>query len=164
MKLITPQMSGKNGKKGGAKYKIPSDGEVLTAIYAAGSRLGTIDSQHKFIEMVRRELASIDPVYRLAPKRLRLLALKSGYVTVETRTREDDHVGIKLRECPVCGSKLKKLKNKTIYGGKITLGYSCPKCSYWTGAKLRRPVRYIFTRHIKGKPAGNAQIDGQTVF
>ena len=151
---------GKTGKKTGEpRYKIPGDEEVFAAIYSAVPRTGVVESQHLFREVVQKELGAMNPAYKIAPKRLRLLAIKSGYITVDIRTREEDRISKKLASCPVCGSKLKKLKNKTIYGGKVTLGYLCGKCSYTTGRIYRRPVRYIFSMHRKGAPAKGAKID-----
>jgi hypothetical protein len=130
------------------KYKIPSDEEALSAIYAAVSNAGEIESQHCFKELVQRELVRLNPQYRLGAKKLRLLSFRSGYVKIQIHTREDGRRDSKnLKSCPVCGGRLKKQKNKTIYGGKITLGFNCPKCSYTTGIKYRRPVRYIFSKH-----------------
>ena len=143
----------------GTTYKIPSDGDVLAAMYSALGRLRTVDSQHRLKEIVQKELALINPAYRIAPKRLRLLAIKSGYVTLEIRTAEEEKMPKRLKNCPVCGFRLKSLKNRTIYGGKITLGYSCKRCSYWTGLKYQRPVRYIFTKNRMRKSDNSVKLD-----
>jgi hypothetical protein len=39
---------------------------------------------------------------------------------------------------------MRRQQNETIFGGKVTLGYKCRACGYWTGLKRRVPVRYIF--------------------
>jgi hypothetical protein len=51
----------------------------------------------------------------------------------------------KLRACPVCGSKVKKIQNKTLKGGFITTGYRCTACPYHTGLPVRLPARYVFS-------------------
>jgi C4-type Zn-finger protein len=54
-----------------------------------------------------------------------------------------------MTKCPVCGGSLKNVKNLTIYGGKVTIEFSCKNCGYWTGKKKRIPTRYVF--HLKKK-------------
>ncbi len=49
-------------------------------------------------------------------------------------------------KCPVCGARLRKVRNMTVFGGTVTLGYRCDRCRYWTGLRKRVPTRYIFTR------------------
>jgi hypothetical protein len=146
-------------KKDKPEYRIPNDEDVQKAIYSAVHKMSVVESQHKFRELVQKELFTIDPGFRISPKRLRMLALHSGYIKVEIHTREEDRISKKLKSCPVCGSKLDKLKNMTIYGGKVTLGYTCVKCSYITGRIYRRPVRYIFTRQKVGKIPGGMKLD-----
>ena len=77
-------------------------------------------------------------------------AIKRGVETfgpklakVEIQTREAEEKSRNVR-CPVCGSKTKRIQNETVYGGKVTLGYKCRSCGYWTGMKRRVPTRYIF--------------------
>ena len=49
-----------------------------------------------------------------------------------------------LTKCPVCGERVKRLKNMTVFGGTVTLGFKCPKCGYWSGLRRRVPTRYVF--------------------
>jgi hypothetical protein len=131
-------------KKGRKKA---SDDEVLHAIYRVLHREGMIHSQTALQQFVLAELKNINSRYTIDAKRLRILALNSGYVGVNVHCFEEPKFGKKrLPACPVCTGKLKKLKNKTLYGGIVTLGYLCKRCSYWTGLKHRRPIRYEFYR------------------
>jgi hypothetical protein len=50
-----------------------------------------------------------------------------------------------LRACPVCASKVKKIKNRTLRGGSIIAGYKCTGCSYHTSLPVRIPARYTFS-------------------
>jgi hypothetical protein len=129
-------------------YKIPSDEEVLTAIQRVISRHHTITSQGLLKKKVEDELRTLDKKYRVGGSRLRKLALKSKYFHLEIDykqppepvTKEGEKakqekgrrkklkkkpVESKLKACPVCGSKVKKIKNKTLKGGFITTGYRC---------------------------------------
>ena len=49
-----------------------------------------------------------------------------------------------MEQCPVCGEPMKKIENMTLDGRKITTGFRCTFCAYWTGKLLRVPTRYIF--------------------
>ena len=73
------------------------------------------------------------------------LVLKSGVADLDIHCRETVRK-TSLGKCPVCRSKLKRVKNLTVYGGTVTLGYHCRTCGYWTGLKQRVPTKYVFTR------------------
>jgi hypothetical protein len=51
----------------------------------------------------------------------------------------------KLNACPVCGSKVKKIKNKTLKGGSVTAGFKCTMCPYHTSLPVRIPAKYTFS-------------------
>lgn len=124
-------------------YRKPSDTEVLDAIKDALQRHGVVSSQRKMTELVLKELHRHDSDYAVSEERVRLLALKHGIAKIEIRSR-DSREKTKAGACPVCGGKMKRLRNQTVYGGTVTFGYKCTSCSYWTGMKHRVPKLYIF--------------------
>lgn len=71
------------------------------------------------------------------------MAIDNGLAKVEIHARESDKK-TSARDCPVCGGKTFKLKNETVYGGTVTVGYKCKTCGFWTGLKQRVPTRYVF--------------------
>ncbi len=124
-------------------YKIPSDTEVVEAIRDVLSRYGIINSQRKLTEFVLRSLRRHDSDYAISEERVRKLALGNGLASVEIRcrdTREKTSAGA----CPVCGGRTERIKNLTVYGGSVTMGYKCKTCGYWTGIKNRVPTLYVF--------------------
>ncbi|MCJ2532578.1 MAG: hypothetical protein LN411_01470 [Candidatus Thermoplasmatota archaeon] len=124
-------------------YKIPSDTEVVEAIRDVLSRYGIINSQRKLTEFVLRSLRRHDSDYAISEERVRKLALGNGLASVEIRcrdTREKTSAGA----CPVCGGRTERIKNLTVYGGSVTMGYKCKTCGYWTGLKNRVPTLYVF--------------------
>lgn len=125
-------------------YKVPKDEEVLKSIKRVMKRHGTINSQDKLRELVERELQKIDKEYRVSKHRVRILAINSSYVSIEIHAREGEARREAISKCPCCSSKLKVIKNKTIFDGIVTLGFSCTLCPYWTGKKRRIPTRYVF--------------------
>ena len=124
--------------------KVATDEEILDSLEKVMKRTGVVNSQRKLKELVEKELSKSDPDYTLSAKRLRLTAIDSSFIRMEIHYREGEQKNA-IHRCPVCDSKLKFVKNMTIFGGKVTLGYKCKKCPYWTGLKKMVPTRYIFT-------------------
>lgn len=129
-------------------YHIPSDKQVETALKTVLKKYRTVQSQNKLKKLVTKELITKKKKIGVSGGRLRNLAIKSDFVKLEIHSREGDPKKI-LAKCPVCGSILKRVKNLTIWGGKVTIEFSCSKCGYWSGKKKRIPTRYVF--HLKKK-------------
>jgi len=124
-------------------YKIPPDDAVLLAMQEVLARHKSVDSQRRFKALVEKSLSSGGEDYHVGERRLRLMALNAGIARLDIKYREtDEKRAISL--CPVCGSKLTRARNQTVFGGTVTLGYKCASCSYATGIKRKVPVRYIF--------------------
>ncbi|RLF48803.1 MAG: hypothetical protein DRN20_03750 [Thermoplasmata archaeon] len=126
------------------KYRIPGEDIVVDALTKVLKEAGAINSQRLLREIVLNEIRKIDPSFRLSEKRLRMIAINSGVANVDIHCRESEKRA-KMSRCPVCGSKLYPVKNKTIFGGTVTVGKECRVCGYWTGIKTRMPMRYVFT-------------------
>ena len=122
----------------------PGDELVTYALRRVMASAGTVNSQTKLLEMVNRELAKGDPLYRVGAQRLRRLCATSGFCTMEVRARKDEET-VAGGPCPVCGAELRRVKNRTLFGGTVTLEYRCARCAYWTGKEKRVPTRYVFT-------------------
>ena len=102
-----------------------------------------------------KELKKLNPLYKVSGPRVRRAALRSGLIRLEIHCRETTERRA-IYKCPVCSTKLKQVKNQTVYGGTVTLEHRCPGCGYWTGVKRRVPTRYVFTLNSKHflKPKG----------
>jgi len=125
-------------------YKLPADEEVSEAIKRALSRRGLVNSQRKLTDLVRRELRSIDSEYAVTEERVRKLAIEGGLAKLSINAR-DTSAKTSSNTCPVCSRRMEHIKNLTVYGGSVDLGYRCSRCGYWTGVKARRPTRYVFS-------------------
>src|SRR2546422_2614980 len=125
-------------------YRIPSDDRVRDSLVRVFSTRPMVDSQRRLKQLVEKDLKG-DEKYRVGEPRLRLLAIDSGLLDLEIRCRDTDEMR-SLIKCPVCGARLKKVRNMTVYGGTVTLWYRCERCKYWTGPKRRVPTRDNFTR------------------
>jgi len=126
------------------QYHIPTSEEVVIAIYKALKKHRTIDSQWKLREKVIEELKNLDDRYRVSIQRVRKLAVKAGFIKMEIKSREGEE---EVTICPVCDSKLKKIKNISLWGKEVIVGYKCTSCPYKSGKKKQIPTRYIF--HLK---------------
>jgi hypothetical protein len=127
-------------------YHIPSDEQVLNGLEKVLKEFRTVNSQNKLKKLVAKKLSTKKKNYNVSASRLRNIAINSDFVRLEIQSREGDPKKI-MTKCPVCSSKLKRVKNLTIWGGEVTIEFRCNKCSYWTGKKKRIPTRYIF--HFK---------------
>jgi hypothetical protein len=125
-------------------YRIPPDDVVLLAMQDVLAKHKSVDSQHLFKRLVERAMSHGDEAFHVGERRLRILALSSGTARLDIRYREmPGKKAITL--CPVCGERLQRSRNQTVFGGTVTLGYTCKVCGYATGVKRKVPVRYIFT-------------------
>jgi len=124
-------------------YRKPSDTEVLEAIKDALHRHGVVSSQRKMTELVLKELRRHDSDYSVSEERVRRLAIQNDLATIEIHGR-DSRQKTRAGACPVCGGKTKRIRNLTVYGGTVTMGYKCTTCGYWTGLRQRVPTLYVF--------------------
>jgi hypothetical protein len=125
-------------------YRVPSDTEVVDAIKSTLQRHGVVNSQKKLTELVLRELRRHDSDYSVSEERVRRLAIENDLAKLEIRCRDADK-RTAAGACPVCGGRMKRIRNLTVYGGTVTAGYRCSTCGYWTGIKCRVPTLYIFS-------------------
>lgn len=132
-------------------YHIPSDEQVESATKKVLKKFRTVQSQNRLRYLVIKELKTKKKKIGVSGSRLRKIAINSNFVKLEIHSREGDPKKI-LARCPVCGSVLKRVKNLTIWGGEVTIEFSCSNCGYWTGKKKRIPTRYVF--HLKKKKSG----------
>jgi len=125
-------------------YKIPKADILALAIKEALREQKTVISQAKLTVLVNSYLRRMDPEYTASEEGVRRITLGSKLARVEIQTR-DLNERSRNAPCPVCGKKrMRRIKNRTIFDGKVTLGYRCRSCGYWTGIKKKVPVRYIF--------------------
>lgn len=126
------------------EYRIPKDERVRASIERVFSTRHVVNSQRQLKRLVEKDLRT-EEVFRVGEPRLRQITIESGLVNLEIHCRETAERRSLVR-CPVCGERLRRVRNMTVFGGTVTLGYRCSRCGYWTGLKKRVPTRYIFTR------------------
>jgi len=124
-------------------YRVPTAEIIAVAIADVLREHGAISSQRLFALFVREKLRCIDKNYSVTDERVRMVAIQSGLVNVEVETR-DTGIKVKGGRCPVCDSRMRKVRNSTIYGGSVILGYRCTSCPYKMGTTKRVPVKYTF--------------------
>ncbi|HUL39973.1 MAG TPA: hypothetical protein VLU38_06765 [Methanomassiliicoccales archaeon] len=125
-------------------YKIPKADILALAIKEALREHKTVISQARLTELVNSKLKKMDPEYAASEERVRRVTLATRLAKVEIQTRELEDKS-RNAPCPVCGKKrMRRIQNRTIFDGRVTLGYKCRSCGYRTGLRKRVPVRYIF--------------------
>ncbi len=125
-------------------YKLPSDEEIEDIIGKVMEIRRIVESQAELRREVEKHLQRRNKDYKISGKRLRKIALKMENIKVEIRCKLTNEEVEDMKTCPVCGSKMEKIGNMTLEGEKITIGFKCTFCPYWTGNRLRIPIRYIF--------------------
>ncbi len=125
-------------------YKIPKDEEIEEILGRVMKVRRIVESQAELKREVMKHLQRRNIEYKISGRRLRRIALKMDNIKVEIRCKLTNEEVIEMKTCPVCGSKMEKIENMTLEGEKITVGFKCTFCPYWTGNRLRVPIRYIF--------------------
>ena len=117
-----------------------------------GRQGGRVPSQAALRRALLPGLRSRDPLFVLGGVRLRQILLDAPGVRVDVRYAERA-TRRPLQRCPVCHAPLRPIRNRTLEGDRVTLGYRCTKCAYWTHLHRRMPVRYRFVRvGVDGEP------------
>src|SRR2546427_10090130 len=123
-------------------YRIPNDDRVRDSLVRVLSTRPMVDSQRRLKQLVEKDLKG-DEKYRVGEPRLRHLAIESGLVDLEIRCRDTDEMR-SLIQCPVCGARLKKGRNMTVYGGALDRGHPRHPCKERIGLHRRRATREAF--------------------
>ena len=130
----------------------PSDIARAVARRTLGRSGGRIPSQAALRRALLPGLVKRDPLFVLGGPRMRRILLDAPGVRVEVRYAERS-TRRPLQRCPVCRSEVRPIRNRTLEGDRVTLGYRCTHCAYWTHLKRRVPVRYRFVRvGVDGEP------------
>ena len=112
----------------------------------------SFSSQAEFRDALLKLLRRDEPLAVLGGPRLRRLLIDVPGVRMTVRFTERPS-SRPLVECPVCGSPLAPIHNRTLTGDTVVLGQRCTRCDYWTHGMRRVPVRYLFTEAgIDGRP------------
>lgn len=132
-------------------YRIPPAKIVVEAISEVIRDKQVVDSQRLLTELVHKELKKRDSDYTASEVRIRKAAVLKAPVKLHIHYRETNETSTK-GPCPVCGSETRQIRNKTLFDGKVDLGFRCTKCPFWTGQLKRVPVRYIFNALLEQAP------------
>ncbi len=124
-------------------YRIPPESEVKTAVMGVLQDYGMVSSLKALTGLVNMRLSSENPSWRVGQRRIKKIAARMRGVEVEVISAETDEP-LENPKCLVCGSDMRPVMNRTLYGETVVLGYSCPVCGYRTGLKRKIPMRYAF--------------------
>ncbi len=122
-------------------YSLPPAEQVAAAALAVLRAHHTTPSLWKLWTLTLAQLRQERQTIALKPERLRRLLVADPRFEVEVHYREEPTKRA-LSRCPVCRASLAISKNETIFGGTVTVGHRCTRCSYWTGVRRRVPTRY----------------------
>lgn len=127
------------------KKNIADDDSIVKAVCEVMKTRPRIDSQREFVNAVLKELSSVTPGVRASAVRIRKAAVLSGSVRLEILYRESERPDLP-EICPVCGSAMVSVLNRTLESQTTELKRNCSICTYSTGADVLVPARYTFVR------------------
>lgn len=124
---------------------IADDGSIVRAVRKVMDARRRVESQRELSDLVLKELDANDSDVCASPTRIRKAAILSGSVKIEISYRES------LRSempdiCPVCGSAMAPVYNKTLDGRVTEIKRNCIVCPYSAGKKVMVPGKYVFMR------------------
>lgn len=127
-------------------YRIPSEDEVAKAIENCLVRIPHIRSQRELCEAVSTELLCMDPLYRIGVQRIRRVGISRQLFKLEMKYADTGKPAGKW--CPVCGSILLSVRNRTLDGKTVELVRKCKVCGYRAKGNASKPARYMFERRV----------------
>ncbi len=129
------------------------DAAIIEAARRVLESAKSIVSQREMHTQVLRELRQLNSKAGVTAERVRRVLATQPFVRLELRARKGPKERVMTR-CPVCGTRLERVKNQTLFGGEVTLTLRCPACNYWTGKDKRIPTLYIFHYQVSARASG----------
>lgn len=127
-------------------YRIPSEDEVAKAIENVLVRTPHLRSQRELCEAVATELMCMDTEYRVGPERIRKVGIsRQLFKLCITYADTGKPAG---KWCPVCGSILLSVRNRTLDDSTVELMRKCKVCGYMAKGGCSRPARYSIERRF----------------
>lgn len=127
-------------------YRIPSEDEVAKAIENVLVRTPHMRSQRELCDAVSAELMCLDTDYRIGPERIRRIGISRQLFKLEIKYADKGRPAGKW--CPVCGSILLSVRNRTLDGKTVELMRRCKVCGYSAKGNCSKPARYVIERRV----------------
>ena len=119
-------------------YRIPSEDEVAKAIENVLVRTPHIRSQRALCEAVSD--------YRIGAERIRRIGISRQLFNLDISYADAGRPAGKW--CPVCGSILLSVRNRTLDGDTVELLRKCKVCGYAAKGNRSKPARYGIERRM----------------
>lgn len=124
-------------------YKIPKEDFVYQIVRDVVRKRGIIETQEELCERVDKRLRKYNRNFVISPKRVRRIAIKVPNIKIKVKTRKSPKVK-KIKKCPACKGRLKKIYGINLMGKEVHVGYVCSKCSFSSDLKSLVPMKYVF--------------------
>lgn len=148
--MPAPDDVGPDDAARGCRRRPERDVVRTAAREALGHAADRLPSQAAFRRALLPILREIDPGFVLGSRRMRAMLQGAPGIRMRVRYRETED-RTPLHACPVCANPVEPIRNRTLLGDEVVLGYRCTRCAYWTHRKRRVPVRYSFVRIGRGR-------------
>lgn len=103
-------------------------------------------SQRKLCEAVSAELMCFDPAYRIGAGRIRRIGIFRQLFKPEIKYVNTGKPADKW--CPMCGSILLSVRNRTLDRETVDVMRRCKACEYSAKGGCFKPTRYFIKRRV----------------
>ncbi len=123
--------------------KIPKQDFVIQIIKQVLKNRKFVETQEDLCFRVLKKLKKYDTNFAISPQRVKKLALKIPSIKIKAKTKRMPKM-IKLKKCPVCEKRIKKIYGKNLANKRVHTGYVCKNCGYTTDLEALMPMKYVF--------------------
>jgi len=104
-------------------------------------RKGKVTSQNELASKALSRMPGGPAVYRLSPRRARMVASRSGRIRVKMTARRSDR---EMKRCPYCSKALERAKARDLFGEPTVGERFCSACGFRMPPGRLEPARYTF--------------------
>ncbi len=101
-----------------------------------------VESQELLARLALKILRRENKNYSLTPIRVKRIALEIPDIEVKAKTKKVSKY--KLKNCPICESKILPLTVKNLLNKETVIGHQCSKCGYQSDLEAFVPMKYSF--------------------
>jgi hypothetical protein len=124
-------------------YKIPKEDFVYQIVRDVVRKRGIIETQEELAERVDQRLKKYNRKFVISPRRVRRIAIKVPKIKIKVKTRKSPKVK-KIRRCPACKGRVKKIYGTNLIGKEVHVGYACKRCNFSSDLSSLVPMKYVF--------------------
>ncbi len=124
-------------------HKIPKEDFVYQIVRDVVRKKGIVETQGELGELVEKRLKDFNKEFVISSSRAKNIALKVPKIKIITKTRSSSKLK-KIKKCPVCKTRIKRVSSTNLMGKKVHMGYKCNNCGFSADLDAIVPMKYTF--------------------